>query len=255
MYKVKEVAALAGVSVRTLHHYDQIGLLKPAAIGANQYRYYSDEDFSRLQQIMLFKEFDFSLQEIKQILDDPQFNHRQALESHKKLLVEKKDRLERMIRSIDQTIDTLEGGRKMSKKEIFEPFEMKKVEEHRQKFDQEVKEAYGDTNAYRESLHKTKSYKEDDWKRIHEQNEDLYRRLIANMHKGPKDKEVQQIIDSFRQHITDYYYECTLEIFRGLGEMYVNDPRFTKNIDKYEKGLAAFKREAIHIYCDRLESK
>jgi DNA-binding transcriptional MerR regulator len=255
LYKVKDVAELAGVSVRTLHYYDQIGLLKPAAIGENQYRYYGEEDFSRLQQILFFKELDFSLQEIKGILDDPNFNHRLALVSHKRLLTEKKERLERIIQSIDRTVDEMEGGIKMSKKDMFEPFDMKKIEKHQKKYDQEVKNSYGNTKAYQESMQKMKSYKEDDWKRIHEKNENLYRRLIATMHKSPEDDEVQQIIHAFRQHITDNYYECTPEIFRGLGDMYVNDPRFTKNIDKYSKGLAAFKREAMHIYCDRLEGK
>jgi DNA-binding transcriptional MerR regulator len=253
MYKVKEVAELAGISVRTLHHYDNIGLLKPTHIGVNGYRLYSEEDLARLQQILFFKELDFSLQDIKGILDNPNFDRRKALYTQKQLLVEKKHRLERIIQSVEQTIQSIEGGTVMTKKEMFEPFDMKKIEEHQKKYEQEVKEKYGGTKAYEESMQKTASYKEDDWKRIQEKSENLYKRMIQAMHKGPEDAEVQQIVGEMRQHITDNFYECTPEMFRGLGDLYVNDPRFTKNIDKYQPGLAAFLRKAMHVYCDKLE--
>jgi DNA-binding transcriptional MerR regulator len=248
MYKVKEVADLAGISVRTLHHYDNIGLLTPAVTEANGYRLYSEEDLARLQQILFFKELDFPLQKIKEILDDPNFDRNKALDTHKQLLIEKKNRLERIIQSVEQTIESIEGGTIMSKKDMFEPFDMKKIEEHQKKYEQEVKETYGGTKAYEESIRKTASYKEDDWKRIKENSDDLYRRIIAVMDKGPANGEVQKLIGEFRQHITDNFYECTPEIFRGLGDLYVNDPRFTKNIDKYQPGLAAFLREAINVY-------
>ncbi len=253
MYKVKEVAELAGISVRTLHHYDNIGLLKPTHIGVNGYRLYSEEDLARLQQILFFKELAFSLQDIKGILDNPNFDRRKALYTQKQLLVEKKHRLERIIQSVEQTIQSIEGGTVMTKKEMFEPFDMKKIEEHQKKYEQEVKEKYGGTKAYEESMQKTASYKEDDWKRIQEKSENLYKRMIQAMHKGPEDAEVQQIVGEMRQHITDNFYECTPEMFRGLGDLYVNDPRFTKNIDKYQPGLAAFLRKAMHVYCDKLE--
>lgn len=253
MYRVKEVAELAGISVRTLHHYDRIGLLKPTSVEANGYRLYSEEDLARLQQILFFKELDFSLLEIKEILDDPNFDRKQALFIHKQLLEEKMNRLKRIIQSVEQTLDSIEGGTEMAKKDMFEPFDMKKIEEHQKKYEQEVKEKYGGSKAYEESMKKTSSYKEEDWKRIQEKSEELYRRLIAAMSKGPADEEVQEIIGGFRQHITDNFYECTPEIFRGLGDLYVNDPRFTKNIDKYQPGLAEFMREAMHMYCDRLE--
>jgi DNA-binding transcriptional MerR regulator len=255
MYKVKEVAKLAGISVRTLHHYDAIELLTPTNVGENGYRLYSEEDLARLQQILFFKELDFTLQEIKEILNNPDFDRKKALYTHKQLLEEKKHRLERIIQSVEKTIQSIEGGTVMTKKDMFEPFDMKKIEEHQKKYAKEVKEKYGGTKAYEESMQKTASYKEDDWRRIQEKGENIYKRVIETMHKGPADEEVQQLVGKFRQYITDNFYECTPEIFRGLGDLYVNDSRFTKNIDKYQPGLAAFLREAMHIYCDNLERK
>ena len=141
----------------------------------------------------------------------------------------------------------------MSKQDMFEPFDMKQIEEHQQKYAKETEQKYGNSDAYKESMRRTASYKEEDWKRIKASIDNIYRRLVAAMPKGPKDEEVQSIIAEHRQHITDNYYTCTIDIYRGLGDMYVNDPRFTKNIDKAQAGLAAFFREAIHAYCDRAE--
>ncbi|MGM0883793.1 MAG: MerR family transcriptional regulator [Bacillota bacterium] len=254
MYKINEVAKLAGISVRTLHHYDSIGLLKPAEVGDNSYRLYSDDDLARLQQILFFKELEFPLQEIRAILDNPSFDRRQALHTHKQLLEQKKHRLENILASVEQTLQSIEGGRAMSKQDMFEPFDMKKIEEHQKKYEQEVKEKYGHTDAYKQSAQRTAAYKEEDWKRIHAESEAIYRGIIGAMHKGPADEEVQKYVDQFRSHITSAYYDCTPEIFRGLGDLYVYDERFTKNIDKYQDGLAVFLRDAMHVYCDRLEA-
>jgi DNA-binding transcriptional MerR regulator len=255
MYKINEVAKLANVSVRTLHHYDNIGLLKPENVGENGYRYYSEEDFATLQQVLFFKELDFSLQDIKRILENPSFDRKKALATHKQLLMEKKNRLERMIESIDQTIDSIDGGTKMAKKKMFEVFDMKKIEEHQKKYEQEVKEKYGDTLAYEQSQQKTQSYQAEDWKRIQEKMEQLYGDLADLMDREPTNAEVQRLIGDYRQYITDNFYDCTVEIFRGLGDLYVDDPRFTKNIDKVQPGLSEFLHAAMHVYCDELEGR
>lgn len=251
--KVNKAAKLAGVSVRTLHYYDKIGLLKPNSVGENGYRLYSEDDFIRLQQILFFKELDFSLEEIKHILDNPQFDRKSALVTHRRLLVEKQQRLKKIIESVDKTIQSIEGGKTMSKQEMFEPFDMRKIEEHQKQYEQEVKEKYGDSDAYKQSNRKTAGYKEEDWQRIQGEMIAIYRRIAAVMSKGAGDEEVQQAVGEWRQHITSYYYDCTPEIFRGLGDMYVSDPRFTSFIDKEQEGLSVFLREAMHEYCDRLE--
>ncbi|UFU01308.1 MerR family transcriptional regulator [Radiobacillus kanasensis] len=255
MYQIKEVAELAGVSVRTLHYYDRIGLLKPDVVKDNGYRSYTEEDCARLQQILFFKELGFSLKDIQATIDRPDFDRRKALINHQKLLEEKKHRLDLLLQSVQKTIESLDGGMKMSVEEMFEPFDMKKIEEHQKKYAEETKQKYGETDAYKESARRAKQYTEDDWRQIKEQNDEIYRALILRIDREPGDSEVQDLIGRYRQSITDNFYECTPEIFRGLGELYVSDERFTKNIDQYKEGLAAFMSKAIRIYCDNLEVK
>ncbi|WP_127533267.1 MerR family transcriptional regulator [Paenibacillus kobensis] len=253
-YKVKEVAKIAGVSVRTLHHYDEIGLLKPSEVRDNGYRYYSVEDLERLQQILFFKELDLPLQEVRAILDDEQYDRRRTLLIHKELLMKKKHRLEQIITSVEQTLHSIEGGTAMSNKDMFEPFDMKEIEEHQKKYEKEAEQRWGHTEACRESARRTAKYTEADWKRIKEEMAAVYEGLVARMANGPDDEEVQRIISNHRQHISDNFYECSTEIYRGLGDMYVNDYRFTENIDKQQPGLAAFMREAMIIHCDRVDA-
>ncbi len=150
-YKIKEVADMAGISVRMLHHYDKIGLLKPESVNAAGYRLYSDENLNRLQQILFFKELNFPLQEIKIILDSPNFDKKEALKVHRQLLLEKKLRLEKIIQSVDKTINSMEGEFKMDKKETLNVFSMTEIEEHQRKYSEEIKEKYGNTSAYKES--------------------------------------------------------------------------------------------------------
>jgi len=252
-YKVKEVADMVGVSVRTLHHYDQIGLLKPESESPAGYRLYADKDLEKLQQILFFKELDFNLQEIKEIIGRPGFDRGHALRAHKELLIEKRERLERIIQSVEKTIDSIEGGKEMSNKEMFDGFDMSQIEKHKQKYAEETKEKYGNSDAYKESMKKTSKYKKEDWARITAKGDEIYKRIAANMEKGPTDPEVQRSVADFRQYITYSFYNCTPEIFRGLGDLYVNDERFTANIDKYKEGLAVFLREAMIYYCDNLK--
>lgn len=252
MYKVKEVAELTGVSVRTLHHYDRIGLFKPEALSSAGYRLYSEENLERLQQIMVFKEMDFSLQEIKEIMERPEFNRQENLKRHKELLLAKKKRLEEMIQTVEQTIDSIEGGYKMADKDMFKGFDMKEIEEHQKKYSEEAKKKYGRETV--ENVEKrTSGYSAEDWGDIQSKTDEIYKRLITGMNQGTEAPEVQQAVADWRQFITDHYYDCTLEIYRGLGDLYVEDPRFTKNIDKYQQGLAAFFKEAIHYYCNQQE--
>lgn len=255
MYLIKEVANMVGISVRMLHHYDKIGLLKPHKITENGYRQYNDEDLEKLQQILFFRELDFGLQEIKNILDSPSFDRSKALKSHKKLLVEKKKRLELIIKTVDKTINTVEGGKEVNKNEMFSAFDMSEIENHKDKYAQEVKEKYGNSQAYKESEKKISKNTKEDWARIMEEYEKIYKKIADNMFKGTTDPVIQEAVGEWRQHITDNYYNCTLEIFRGLGDMYVADERFTKNIDKYGEGLAVFLKQAMHAYCDNLQKQ
>lgn len=252
-YLVKEVADMAGISVRMLHHYDKIGLLKPESVSPAGYRLYTDQELEKLQQVLFYKELDFSLNEIKTMLNSPDFDRIQALKSHKKLLLEKKKRLDKIIQSVEVTINSIEGGREMDKKEMFEPFDMTEIEKHKEKYADEARQKYGHSDAYKESQRRTSKYTKDDWAVIQKEGGEIYRKIADRMAYGPADPQVQQFVDEWRQYISKYFYECTPEIFRGLGDLYVSDHRFTANIDKVQEGLAAFLKEAMINYCDNLD--
>jgi DNA-binding transcriptional MerR regulator len=254
-YKIKEVSDMVGVTVRTLHHYDRTGLLKPRTVTAAGYRLYSDADLEKLQQILFFKELGFRLQEIKGILDNPGFDRRQALRSQMKLLLEKKKRLEAIISLADQTLKTVKGGIAMNKKDMFQAFDMSEIEKHQQQYTEETKHKYGQTEAYKESQKKTAAYSKDDWASIQTRGNKIYQNIADLMDKSPGNPQVQKAIGEWRQHITDSFYNCTPETFRGLGDLYVQDERFTAGMDKVKPGLARFMSEAIRLYCDRIEKK
>lgn len=250
-YKVKEVSDLVGISIRMLHHYDQIGLLEPESVSSAGYRLYTDSDLEKLQQILFFRELDFGLKEIREILDSPGFDRKHALVAHKALLLEKKVRLEKILTAVDQTIKHLEGGTPVKQKDMFESFDMKAIEAHKAKYAAEVREKYG-AHAV-ESEKRTAGYSKQDWAEIMSKHGEIYSIIADNMDKGPADPVVQQYVAAWRSHITRYFYDCTPEIFRGLGDLYVEDERFTANIDKVKPGFASFLREAMHFYCDNLK--
>lgn len=247
MYKVKEVEKLTGVTVRMLHHYDKIGLLKPSFINEAGYRFYNDENLEQLQQIMFFKELDFSLDEIKQITQSPNFDKKSALKSHKKLLLQRKIRLENLIKTIDNTLE--KGVNNMNNDENFKAFDTNEIENYKNKYKQEVKAKYGHTDAYKEYEVKTSKYEKNNWQNIIEKGDEIFKKLAMLMDKSPSDVEVQNEIENWRNHISKNFYNCTVDILQSLGEMYINDSRFTENIDKHQNGLSNFINEAIKIYC------
>lgn len=240
--KINQVAKLTGISVRTLHYYDEIGLLHPSEITEAGYRLYDGQALERLQQILFFRELSFPLKEIKDILNNPAFDKQRALENHKKLLLLRRSRLNDLIALVD---NTLKGAQGMS----FEEFDKSEIENAQKKYAKEVKERWGGTDAYAESERKTKGYGKEDWARINAEAEVIYRNFAALMEKEPSDQEVQKLVADWQAHITRNYYNCTKEILAGLGEMYVADSRFTESIDKYGKGLAEFMSRSIAYYC------
>jgi MerR family transcriptional regulator, thiopeptide resistance regulator len=247
-YTVKAVAELAGISVRTLHHYDEIGLLKPAEVSASGYRLYGETDLERLQQVLFFRELGFGLQEIKEIVNRPDFDRKQALQEHKQLLLERKDRLGRLIHSIDQTLDSMERGIPMADKDLFDGFDQSQYEE-------EVRQRWGGTKEFEESQRRTKKYTKADWTVIKQEMEAIGTGVAALMDRGPSDPEVQEWVRRWHKLINDRFYTCSTEVFRGLGTMYVEDPRFTATYENIKPGMAVFMRDAMHSYCDKLEGK
>ena len=238
MRTIHEVSQLAGVSVRTLHHYDAIGLLPPTALTEAGYRLYDDTALIRLQSILLFRELEFPLKDIKRILDDPHFNQAVALADQIKLLALRQERLGRLIALARETLET--GVITMK----FDAFDKTEQEE----FAAEVKEKWGGTAAYQEYLQ-------------HEKNgsvgrpADLMQRFaeLGKLKKlDPAAPEAQAAIHELQQFITEHFYTCTPEILAGLGEMYAADDRFRQSIDKAGgEGTAAFVAQAIRVYCSK----
>lgn len=250
---VKAVADLADISVRTLHHYDEIGLLRPAGQSAAGYRLYSREDLERLQQILFFRELGFSLKEIGAIIDSPDFDRRQALLAHREALLQRKARIERLIATVDRTLDTMDREdapmlTREEMKELFDGFDPSEYEE-------EARQRWGGSREFEESTRRTRKYTKADWQKITAEAGEIYGNIARRMDRDPGDAEVQMWVGRWHEHINKWYYTCSLEVFRGLGEMYVQDERFTRNIDKIRPGLAAYLRDAMRIYCDQRGGK
>ncbi|MCS1351860.1 MerR family transcriptional regulator [Mechercharimyces sp. CAU 1602] len=250
MYQVKEVAAMIGVSIRTLHHYDQIGLLIPATTTEAGYRLYSDENLERLQQVLFFKEMGISLQEIQQILDHPGFDRERALCLHREALLQKKNRLETMITTIDKTLDHMKGEKRMEKEELFSGLSKKEIEAHQQKYRAEVKEKYA-PELVAESERRSASYSSAQWEKIQQEADAIFWRIAKRMDGVATDEHVQEAVAQWHQHINSHFYECKLDTFRGLADLYVADERFRQNIDHIHVGLAQFMHDAMHVYCDQ----
>lgn len=240
--KINEVAKLTGITIRTLHYYDEIGLLKPSKITEAGYRLYDENNLSKLQQILFFKELDFPLNEIKEIMTNSEYDKTEALKKHKELLIKKRERIDKLINLVDSTI---KGEGKMS----FKEFDMTEIENAKKKYAKEVKERFGNTDAYAESEEKTKNYGKEQWKKIDDESKKILKAFADNMDKTPDSKEVQNLVKEWQCFITERFYKCTNEILQCLGMMYVEDERFKKNIDSNGEGTAEFISKAIAIYC------
>lgn len=242
-YRVGEAAQLSGVSVRTLHYYDEIGLLSPSSAEENGYRCYHEDDLERLQQILFYRELDFPLNEIKDLLLLPHYDRREATKHHRELLVLKRRRLDGLISLLDET---LKGA-----PVAFSEFDMTPIEEAKQAYTQEVRARWGTSDAYRESEGKVAQYTQKDWESITGQSQAIFSAFaaLAAQEVDPAQSEVQALVVRWKDHITEHYYACTDEILSGLGEMYVCDTRFKETIDASGEGTAQFMSAAIAVYC------
>lgn len=242
--KVKEVANLVGISVRTLHHYDEIGLLVPEKTTDSRYRMYSEENLEVLQQILFFKELGLPLQKIKEIIYSPAFNKQEALMLHKNMLLEKRERIDKMLTMLDKTIRHSKGEIEMTMKEKFEGFDFSE-----NPYEQEVRERWGD-EAVDASNKKTKSMSKEEQKGVSEECDRIYKNLASLRNSSPQSKEAQVAIKEWYDMLNNNFGNYSLEVFKGLGQMYVDDSRFTKNIDKYGEGLAQFMCDAMAYFAD-----
>ena len=238
--RVSQLARLTGVTVRTLHHYDAVGLLMPSRRTAAGYREYTADDVLRLQEILIARQQGMPLAQIKLMLDDPDRDRRAALLEQRQRLQEQASRTEAMLRSIDAALLALERQNTMDQiKEIFD-FDFQAHEE-------ETQARWGQTEAYAESKKRTSRYTADDWRRIKSESDDLMARMVAAMHEGvPADDErALALAEEHRRQIDRWYYPCSHAAHLGLAEMYLSDDRFRSNIDQHGEGLTDYLAVAI----------
>jgi DNA-binding transcriptional MerR regulator len=243
-FTVGDLAGLTGVTVRTLHHYDEIGLVRPSERTPAGYRLYSDADVVRLQQVLLYRELGLPLDEIASLLAAPDAARREdVLRHHREVLVARRQRLDALVFAVDSALAHLEKGHPMlpdDVKQMFDGFDPAAHED-------EARERWGDTDAYRESARRTARYGKTEWEQIKTQSAAIYADLAALMRAGTpvSDSRVQALVEAHRAHIDRWFYPCSVEMHRSLGAMYVADPRFTANLDKTAPGFARYLSDAI----------
>lgn len=251
MYTVKQLSDLAGVSVRTLHYYDEIGLLKPSSVGANGYRRYDEAAVLRLQQILFYRELGLELLQIRDVLDAPGFDLVAALRDHRRALRGKIGRLQALVDTVDSTIQHLTGEKDVSKKQLFKGFSKKQQKQ----YEREARLQYGPDNV-NESVRRWASYSKAEQKAIQEQGGQVYLDFVAALKAGKAadDPDVQAIVRRWHHNIR-YFYEPTPEILRGLPELYNTHPDFIAFFEKIDPRLTAYIAEAVPVYVDALETE
>ena len=243
-YTVGQVAKAARVTVRTLHHYDEIGLLSPSGRSPAGYRRYDDADLDRLQLIRYYRELGFPLDEIAVILDDPEADPAAHLRRQHELLSGRIGKLQEMVAAIELAMEAKRMNIRLTPEERFEVFGDFDPDAHAE----EAERRWGDSDAYRESNRRAAGYSKEDWLRNKAENQEWGRRVVAVLESGaPADSpEAMALAEEHRQLISRWFYECSYEIHTGLADMYVSDPRFTAHYEKIRPGMAAYLSEAIH---------
>jgi len=246
---VGEVAALAGVTVRTLHHYDRIGLVSPSGRSGAGYRQYAPADLDRLHQVLLYRELGFPLEEVAILLDAPDADPAAHLRRQHRLLRDRIERTQALVAAVEKEMEARAMGISLTPEERFEVF----GEHDPGQYDAEVEERWGETDAYRQSKRKTAAYSKDDWVRIKAEGDDVEARFAAAMRAGvPADSEqAMAIAEEHRQQISRNFYDCPPQMHAGLGRMYVEDERFTAHYEEIAPGLAQYVSTAVQANAAR----
>ncbi|MET9803336.1 MerR family transcriptional regulator [Streptomyces sp. NPDC006368] len=248
-YSVGQVAGFAGVTVRTLHHYDEIGLLSPSGRSHAGHRRYDDADLDRLQQILFYRELGFPLEEVAALLDDPDADPREHLRRQHELLTARIADLERMAAAVEHAMEAKKMGINLTPEEKFEVF----GDHDPEQYAQETEERWGDTDAYRESQRRTSRYTKADWQRVQDESAQWNARYRDLMTDGepPTGERAMDLAEEHRRYMSRWFYDCTYEIHRCLGEMYVADERFTAYYEALHPGMAAHLHAAITANASR----
>ena len=245
---VGQVAERFGVTVRTLHHYDEIGLVRPHRT-ASGYRVYTDDDLERLQHVVVYRRLGFPLEEIGPLLDDPHADVEAHLCRQRAAVVSRLDEMRDLVAAIDRALEAQMNGNALTPEEQKELF----GEGFSEEYAREAEERWGDTDAYRQSQERTRRYTKDDWRRIAAEGEEVTARFVALMRAGaaPDSAEAMDAAEAHRAQIDRWFYAVAHPMHRGLADMYLADPRFTTTYDDREPGLAQFVHDAIHANADR----
>ncbi|MFF3394650.1 MerR family transcriptional regulator [Streptomyces sp. NPDC002669] len=249
-YSVGQVAEFAGVTVRTLHHYDGIGLLSPGGRSHAGHRRYDDGDLDRLQQILFYRELGFPLDRIAVLLDDPEADPQEHLHRQHQLLTDRIAELRKMADAVEKAMEARKMGINLTPEEKFEVFGDKDPEAHAE----EAERRWGGTDLYAESQRRAARYTKDDWKRMQAEVAEWTAAYDALMEAGEPatGERAMELAEAHRRHIGKWFYECSAEMHRGLGEMYVSDERFRAYYDSMRPGLAEHLRDAIEANAARL---
>ncbi|WP_353943246.1 MerR family transcriptional regulator [Streptomyces sp. HUAS MG91] len=243
-WSVGRVAGFAGVTVRTLHHYDEIGLLVPSERSRAGHRRYSEQDLDRLQRILFYRELGFPLDEVHALLDDPATDPREHLRRQHDLLVARIGKLRKMAEAVEHAMEAQKMGIRLTPEERFEVFGDKDPERHRE----EAEERWGGTDAYAESQRRAATYTKADWKRLQAEVDDWSARYAALVAAGAdaEGESAMDLAEEHRRHISRWFYDCPYEMHVCLGDMYVADERFKAFYDARGEGVAEHLRDAIH---------
>lgn len=240
-YSVGELARRCGCSVRTLHYYDEIGLLHPSEITEAGYRYYDGDAEKVLLQILFYRELELPLRDISHVICGSEAERTAALRAHRELLLLRRKRMDGLLQALNEALE----GKQMEKPKIT----AEEIQKTKERYADEVKQRWGKTDEYRQSKAKSESRTIAQDVQAEQEAGDIFAAFAAAMDQDPAGETAQGLVRRWQKHITEYYYDCTKEILACLGEMYVADARFTENIDRYGDGTAAFMRDAIRVYC------
>ncbi|MGI8505480.1 MAG: MerR family transcriptional regulator [Solirubrobacteraceae bacterium] len=245
MRTIGELSRLAGVTVRTLHHYDEIGLLAPSERSDAGYRMYSYEDLTRLQEILVWRQLGFSLIEVQQLLDDPAHDRAGALREQRELVERELERLGATARALDEALAAHEQGTEMEVSSMFKDFDPTE-------YDGEARERWGHTDAYKESTRRAASYGDAAWTEIRAEADQVVSNFAALLREGEPaaGERAQAVAERHRQHISRWFYPVSTQMHRNLAEMYVADPRFAASYDKVAASLASYVHDAVLANAD-----
>ena len=248
-WTVGQVAERSGVTVRTLHHYDEIGLLRPSRRSASGYRLYTDEDLVRLQHVVVYRRLGFALEEVAVLLDDPEADVAAHLRRQRAAVMSRLDELGELVTAIDRALEAEVSGIQLTPEEQRELF----GEDFKEEYQEEARERWGDTEAWRQSQQRTSQYTKADWQAIKAEADGINARLVEALQAGePADSAaVMDAAEAHRQHITRWFYDCPAEMHANISEMYVSDPRFAKTYEDMAPGLAQYVRDAVHANAAR----